>query len=179
MSRILLGWLGATGAALALIIAAEIGASGSADAPLQRGEAGLSSVQLGGRNVPASQADTEASRLAEILARPLFNRSRRPTEAAGSAAGPLRLAGVIVGPAGREAIFEPSGGGKPVIAKEGSTVGGATVRAISPGMVLIVDGTGAHILRPSFAPATAGTPSAAAGFVVPEAGPRHHPAAPK
>jgi len=90
-----------------------------------------------------------------VLARPLFSPTRRPPppEAAGAdpaAAAPPRLAGVIIGPDGRRAIFDPAGG-KPTVAAEGARIGGFTVTAIEADRVTVAGEGGTRVLRPVFA----------------------------
>ena len=79
--------------------------------------------------------------LAAILARPLFSPSRRPAATLTASAAPPavlpRLAGTIVHGVDRSVIFTLASGGKPVVAHEGSVVGGYTVRAIQAGRVTL------------------------------------------
>jgi hypothetical protein len=91
---------------------------------------------------------------ATVLARPLFSQSRRPPDAAPAdpvahASEPVRLAGVVTGPAGKRAIFA-SRDTKPVVAVEGSRVGDFVVRSIEPGHVVVEAEGGLRTLKPSF-----------------------------
>ncbi len=101
-----------------------------------------------------------------ILARPLFSPSRRPaaTPAAAGPGGLPRLAGVIVGPAGKTVIFAAGGGGAPILAHEGGQVGAYRVQSIGAGEVTVRGPEGVRVLRPAFvstdAGATAPTPPA-------------------
>jgi hypothetical protein len=60
-----------------------------------------------------------------------------------------RLAGVVVGPFGRSAIFAVDGS-KPVVATEGSHVGAWFVRSIAGGTVEVTGPGGTLTLHPSF-----------------------------
>ncbi len=92
-----------------------------------------------------------------VLARPLFNPDRRPPAeppaglAAAEAApeAPPRLAGVIVGPSRRSAIFADSAG-HPRIVAEGGTIGRFTVQAIAPNEVTLRSSDGERLLRPAY-----------------------------
>ncbi len=122
-------------------------------------------------------AAAEARRAATILARPLFDPSRRPP-AGPAAAGSLRLSGVVVGPFGRLAIFEPAQGGKPVVVRVGERVGGAIVRAIAPDRVLVAGIDGPRVLLPSDGAAAAGVAvsgAVASGEATAPARPAAHP----
>jgi hypothetical protein len=146
MSRVAFLWLGGTALALAAIIAGEL--AGNSPLPPAAGVvAQASSINpAGGEAAPGAQGRW----IATILGRPLFDPSRRASGGADGAAGALRLSGTIVGPAGRDAIFEPAGGGRPVVVAEGQLVGGAVVRSIVPGAVLVVGAGGPHLLVPSY-----------------------------
>jgi len=111
-------------------------------------------------------AGTEAHWMTVILTRPLFAPSRQAPGGSAAPAGALRLSGVIVGPSGRQAIFEPPAGGKPVVVGVGERVGGAVVRSIGPDLVLMTGVDGPRVLRPSFGPA-GGTVAAALSRPVP------------
>ena len=153
MSRIAFLWLGGTAVALAAIIAGEL--AGNSPLPPAVGVVARASAidRASGEPAPGAQRRW----IATILERPLFDPSRRAPGGADGAAGALRLSGTIVGPAGREAIFEPAGGGKPVVVAEGQPVGGAIVRSIVPGAVLVVGAGGPRLLAPSYE-AEAGAP---------------------
>ena len=96
--------------------------------------------------------------LAAILARPLFSPNRRPAATPMATAAPPavlpRLAGTIVHGVDRSVILTLASGGKPVVAHEGSIVGGYTVRAIQAGRVTLAGPDGEHVLRPAFGPQT-------------------------
>lgn len=113
----------------------------------------------------APDEDALDDRVRDILARPLLHPSRRPPVPAGAAAavaGPAgaelpRLAGVLIGPAGRRAIFAPAAG-KPLVLAEGQSLGRYTIRSIAAGGVVLAGSEGSRTLRPTHlgAPATAG-----------------------
>jgi hypothetical protein len=92
--------------------------------------------------------------LQTVLARPLFEPTRRPVSTGtqpGPAAVPAlpRLAGVLVSQAGREVIFADSDG-KPTILREGASISGFKVLSISAGQVTVQGPNGQLVLRPSF-----------------------------
>ncbi len=91
-----------------------------------------------------------------ILARPLFDPNRRPVEAeAGSTPaldGLPRLAGVLVSPTGRIAIFAAASKGSPISLSEGGKIGPFIVENISAGQVVVKGPDGTRTLHPSFAP---------------------------
>jgi hypothetical protein len=102
-----------------------------------------------------------------ILARPLFEPSRRPpaVTTASSIGGPgfPRLTGIIILPQRREAIFAVPGKTQPIVVAAGSRLDGVLIKTIDAGEVVIVDARGARIIRPAFAPTTSqpAAPSAA------------------
>jgi hypothetical protein len=86
-----------------------------------------------------------------ILARPLFSVSRRPPKIAtntGHAAAPsdARLAGILITPYGRRAIFAPETG-KQLVLAEGAPINESTIRQIRADRVILASGAE---LRPSF-----------------------------
>ncbi len=112
-----------------------------------------------------------------VLNRPLFSPDRRmaePAAAAAAATSPTaelpRLAGVIVGPSGRHAIFADTSG-HPQVATEGSSIGRYTVQTIQPGQVTVTSSEGERVLRPSFTdiktPASDGPPAVPAAVPIP------------
>lgn len=87
--------------------------------------------------------------LTTALARPLFSRDRRPTDAgpnsAGTTLGSLpRLTGVVIGPLGQSAIFAATNGGRPTVVTVGKTLGEYTVEKIEPGGVTVSGPNGRH-----------------------------------
>lgn len=115
-------------------------------------------------------AGRTASWVSAILARPLFSRSRRPPPVAAAAAAARavvpRLSGIMIGPAGKSAIFAPAGG-KVIIAQEGDHVGMFTVRSISADRVTVAGPDGVNVLHIAFST----TKSSAAGATTPSAKP--------
>ena len=100
-------------------------------------------------------ADQTAEWVATALSRPLFSPDRRPSRQPVAAVAPVfadlpRLSGILITPSGRSAIFAPSGGGKPVIATEGTTLGPYVVRAIEPEQVTLVGPKGSRVVHPAF-----------------------------
>lgn len=129
--------------------------------------AGLPSVPAG-RLAPPDSSQV-ARWAATILARPLFNPGRRPPTAAQAAApgtvtpGLPRVAGIVVTPAGRRAIFAERGA-KPLVLGEGGQVAGFTVQSIQAGQVTVRGPEGVRVLSPTFdpaAPAQAAPPATA------------------
>ena len=78
-----------------------------------------STARMGGQAAPGwvLPPPTAASDLADLLARPLFDPTRRPWQASGSAAAPVQaapdwvLVATIVGTGRASAILRPAGGG--------------------------------------------------------------------
>jgi hypothetical protein len=162
------------GAALTLFVTIGFeldGSSGQAntvgDAP-----AGTNSPALPGRALDTH--DSGQALAATILARPLFNRDRRPPAAPGVAALPPndlpRLAGILVSPFGNTAIFAAVDGGKPMVVSEGSHVGQFVVKSIDLSQVMMIGPEGQRLLHPSFDGASAPLPPVATG----SAAPRHN-----
>lgn len=128
----------------------------------------------GPRNEPGDQV---ARQVATILARPLFSPSRRSENAApvpvhGTAPALPRLAGVMVSPDGKSAIFAGTGGGKPVVIQEGAHIGEYVVGSIDVGTVTIVGPGGHRVLRPAFDPNPAPKTVSVVPAIEPSAPPR-------
>ncbi len=104
---------------------------------------------------PSDYRDQNATRALTALARPLFNSDRRPTAPppdVAPTASPItlpRLAGTVVSPSGKRAIF--AAGDKPAVMAEGSRIDAWTVQAISAGTVTLTGPDGPHVLHVSFA----------------------------
>ena len=92
---------------------------------------------------------------ATALARPLFSPDRRPAADAATVAsgrsvpGLPRLAGILVGPFGRSAIFATNDA-KPIVVQEGGRVAAYTVKSIEATQVHLLGPDGAQVLYPSF-----------------------------
>ncbi len=119
----------------------------------------------------ASAPDRTRALAAAILARPLFEQDRRPvaeTRAGPAAEGEARLAGIMISPSGRAAIFAPADGGKPAVLREGAALGALTVQTIAPGAVTVLSHGKERVMHPSFAASSATTtpppPSTPFGF---------------
>ena len=94
--------------------------------------------------------------VATTLARPLFNSTRRPPQAAssGAAADDLtdaRLTGIVTTPSRRLAIFAVSGD-KPLRVAEGEAVSGWRIESITPREVSLTGPSGAKTLQPKHDP---------------------------
>lgn len=84
-----------------------------------------------------------------VLARPLFSPSRRP--AATIAAGPQqpRLAGIVMDPSGRRAIFAGDGDARGIVAGVGQQAGAWQIQAINENTVQVIGPEGLRTLTPS------------------------------
>ena len=106
--------------------------------------------------------------LATILARPLFSATRRPPPRGGndttaeSGLTDTRLAGIVIAPGHRIAIFAPNGA-KALVVGEGETVSGWRVESITPREVSLSGPGGTKTLQPKFDPNLAPPPIAAVG----------------
>jgi len=117
-------------------------------------------------------ADLVGAAASTMLARPLFSPTRRPAAARPSPPPPSppaeaipRLAGIVIGPSGRKAIFAEAAGPARSVG-EGGRIGRFTVTMIRPGQVTVTSSEGDRVLRPSFTQATP-----APGSAVPPAAP--------
>lgn len=142
--------LGAIGAVLSAVVIAETvpgGAGRSTDtvpparSPFAAPPAAVVSEHLAGWS-------------AALLVRPLFSPDRRPPR--GAPVRPAahvdlpRLAGIILGPLSRKAIFAPAGT-RPIVVGEGERIdGGWTVGRIATDAVTLTGPGGAQVVRPSF-----------------------------
>ena len=106
--------------------------------------------------VAASQPQDEDTRdtadwVDTVLARPLFSVSRKPAKPDAAAtiagAGMPRLAGILVTPQGRRAIFAPEAGGKPLVVAEGGNVDDVKIVSIRPDRVILASGA---TLQPAY-----------------------------
>ncbi len=105
---------------------------------------------------------------ATILARPLFSASRRPAATVTSGPQQPRLAGIVVGPAGRRAIFAGSGDARGSVVAAGQQAGAWHVVAIDDDSVRVVGPDGPRVLHPSRDDSTHdGAAAAAAGTLPP------------
>jgi len=154
MSRIAFTALGAIATALAASLVLEAGSedTGSESVAVPAQPAAMMPFDRS----HGSPADHTEEWVATALARPLFSPDRRaPRQAVAIAAAPAfvdlpRLSGILVTPSGRSAIFAPSGGGKPVVATEGSTLDTYVIRSIEPEQVTLMGPKGSLVLHPAF-----------------------------
>jgi hypothetical protein len=126
--------------------------------------------------------------LDEILARPLFTPSRRPAPREDARAKPKnaqlrsRLAGIFIGPQGREALFVEADKPRASSLHEGEALEGWTVEKIELGQVTLRAGASSLIVEPARDKQRAAAPpmpnSASAQTVVPVASPQRAPATP-
>ena len=120
----------------------------------------------GSAPTPPAAADQTPEWVTTALARPLFSPDRRPAAAVASAVGASlpglpRLAGIVVGPFGRSAIFAVEGS-KPIVVGEGGRVAAYTVTSIEATEVRLIGPEGAQAVSTRFEPAankTAGAPT--------------------
>lgn len=105
---------------------------------------------------PADTRDAGAAddAVQAILARPLFDPARHAGAAAVTvdAAGIPRLAGTLVTPAVRLAIFAVNEADKPVAVPEGRMIGAWRVESIATGRVVLAGPDGRHAVRTTFSP---------------------------
>ena len=143
-------------AAIALVLAA---ASGTAYELLSGGDLDTPPVPnraVAPRATPPSRAEIVQHWAADILARPLIYPGRRAPAPAAAAveqapAEPMpRLAGVIVGPAGRSALFVPGQGGRTLVLQEGAHVGPYVIRTIRSNEVVLEGPEGTRLLHPTY-----------------------------
>ena len=128
---------------------------------------------LGSKDAPASfvpfkddagqAAADKADRLvAEILKRPLFTEGREPPHPKVVKATPPvlqgRLAGVMLRPDMRIALFTRPGGGRPVSVKEGEVIDGWTTSKIEEGRVVLTSSFGQQVVKPTNGSADEVTP---------------------
>jgi hypothetical protein len=93
-------------------------------------------------------ADDPRARLQTVLARPLFNPNRRPSEA--GARGLPRLTGIVVTERERLALFASTPPAHPLVAKVGTRVGPYEVKEITDTGVRVLGPDGTATLHPAF-----------------------------
>jgi hypothetical protein len=98
----------------------------------------------------------------DILKRPLFNMTRRPPQPKKIVIEPPvlhgRLAGVMIKPDAKEALFARSGGGMPVVVKEGGQIDGFTLASVEVDRVVLRSSFGDQIFKPTHAAPDEGLP---------------------
>src|SRR5215207_1033564 len=120
--------------------------------------------------------------LATTLARPLFSPTRRPPEVAQTTASELtnkRLAGIVIEPDRRLAIFAVTGA-KALTVAEGESVDGWRLEKITPTEIALAGPKGSRTLQPMPEPASAAQsrPQRGNAALRPSAQPRAPPAPP-
>jgi hypothetical protein len=173
-------WLAITAAALSGLLAVELGQGGGAEDMSSPAAARLPTAPIESANHAAPQPTSEW--VATILARPLFSPDRRPPPPPEVSVAPMatpddalpRLAGVLVSPDGKTAIFDGPAGSKPIVLHEGGRIGAFVVEAIEPGQVTLRGPAGTNVLHPVFgdgaaeaAPPAPAPSNQAAGAVAP------------
>ena len=117
------------------------------------------------RQPPAPLRDHQPEWVMAMLARPLFNLSRRPANRARTEAASEdlpRLTGLVISPSGSRAIFVPPSG-PAVVARAGDRIGKYVVKSITERDVTLAGPGGDRVIRPTFAkqePVSAPAPSA-------------------
>jgi hypothetical protein len=112
------------------------------------------------RAVPLPQAAEVEDLLATVLARPLFSSTRRPPEIVQGESAPSpdlsdkRLAGIVIEPDRRLAIFAVNGA-KPMTLSEGESVGGWRIESITPTEISLVGPSGSRTMQPTWGPSSA------------------------
>ena len=121
--------------------------------------------------VAGDESGAQGQWVATLLARPPFSPDRRPTASAvadpRSVAGVPRLAGILISPNRKLAIFATDGAAKPLTALEGDAVGRYRVLSIEVGEVILHSSDGTHVLHLNLgAPVAQQTGLAASGNLV-------------
>jgi len=98
-----------------------------------------------------------------VLRRPLFTVGRKPPKSSGGGhlvanTGLPRLAGIMITPSGKRAIFAPDGG-KPLVLGEGGALDDATVRTIKFDRVVVTGPKGEQVLWPTYDHSRTGQPA--------------------
>jgi len=109
------------------------------------------------RATPRPQRAAPDELVSAVLARPLFNPTRRPPETVQTASSGLadkRLAGIVIEPDRRLAIFAVTGA-KPIIVGEGDSVDAWRIETITASEILLVGPNGSRTLQPMADPAAA------------------------
>ena len=172
----------ASALAALLLAAALIGEIAEAVPGTQGAEPGL---QLPAVPKEAGTAPAPVAPVADwaqtALDRPLFAPDRRRDQAGPAALAELpRLAGTIRAADKLLAIFQPAGGGKPLVLERDATLAGWTVAEIGDGAVTLLRGASTTVLRLSYAnlptPApSSGAPPRIVALHVRQTDPSHQP----
>jgi hypothetical protein len=155
-SMLVFGGLAALAIILASVILLELSMDFRNSAPMMLSSAArVTAVPTG--HVTGPDPDQVARWAATSLARPLFAPGRRPpaqgaaTKSDTPVEDPPRIAGTMVTPAGRRAIFAARGD-KPLVVGEGAQVGAFTVQSIKAGQVTLLGPGGIRVLSLTFDP---------------------------
>lgn len=145
-----LAGLGVIALALLAVIATET---------LQAPAPATAAAPIQASRLPAAAVDDGAAFVPIILARPLFALDRRP-KAGPAAVGPVsddmpRLAGILIDPTQRRAIFQPSGDGKPLTLVVGDQIAGWQIQQIAADGVTLTGPKGTQTLQPKPDPSLA------------------------
>ena len=140
MKNYLAVWFAGGAAVLLTVLAAEWLVD-TAPAPVAAAQVAHHDTQTGAAAADADDERDTASWAESITGRPLFTIGRRPPKTAAggrtaAATGLPRLAGIIISPAGRRAIFMPDGG-KPMVVAEGASLDDAKISAIRVDRVVV------------------------------------------
>ena len=133
----------------AAVIVAEFSGTGG-DTPAPKAASRAEAAPAAGP-VPAAPLDTL---LATTLARPLFDATRRPPQSSGGSVSTItdkRLAGIVIEPGQRLAIFAVEGA-KPLALSEGETVDGWRIESITPREVSLRGPNGTETFQPKLDP---------------------------
>jgi len=130
---------------LATVLAAAIVLELDKRAPPAGSETGVVPIHQKAKVEPRAAAqdpgDGTDKWLTTALARPLFSRDRRPTDAEPDTTGTIgslpRLTGIVIGPFGQRAIFAATNGGRPTVLAVGKTLGAYRLEKIEPGGVTV------------------------------------------
>ncbi|HEV2673542.1 MAG TPA: hypothetical protein VGV37_03305 [Aliidongia sp.] len=122
-------------------------------------------------DLPAAVVDDGSALVPIILARPLFALDRRPKAGPAATGAPSddmpRLAGILIDPTQRRAIFQPNGDGKPLTVDEGDQVAGWQVQRIAIDGVTLTGPKGTQTLQPKPDPALAAAAPATPATAMP------------
>jgi hypothetical protein len=142
--RTLLALIGCAGFVAIIAIELQANGLGHVGKPLLPVASRLDRTIMQAQQLPAGRL------VAAALARPLFNPARRPPEkskAIGVDLGDTRLAGILVTPRSRLAIFAVTGG-KPLVVNEGEAVNGWEIEKITADSVALRGPSGTTMLQP-------------------------------
>ncbi|WP_284948111.1 hypothetical protein [Acidisoma cladoniae] len=164
MTSLVLPVLGVIAAVLAVTIVMEVkGSHRPVEVPPIAASIG---IPKGARVADFDETEDWPKWVGTSLARPLFEPDRRPPAVAVGAVSHQmpRLAGIIVTPTARSAIFVDGASGRPIIVMQGSRLSDFVVRSIDAETVTIVTADGVRVLHPRFATTKLTTQSGNSGL---------------